>query len=220
MLSDEEIIAFVQPYTMVSRERLENALHLVQRVVEEQISGDFVEIGVWRGGVVMAICLKLKQLGVQNRHVYGYDTFEGMTAPTNDDKTFRDELAEQLLSTSPSIKCYSSYDETKQNTDMVQYPHIHLRKGDICKTPVRDIPNKIALLRLDTDWYESTKFELDFFEPRVTSNGFIIIDDYGHWKGCKKAVDLFLEQNPNIIMQTIDYTGRWWQKKLLTKVLL
>jgi len=87
---------------------------------------------------------------------------------------------------------------------------INYHKGDICKTEF--IPDAISVLRLDTDWYESTKFELDHFYDKVSSGGLIIIDDYGWWKGCKKAVDEFLDsrnanQDKKINIQPIDMEG-------------
>ena len=105
------------------------------------------------------------------------------------------------------VKFISSFAETTAAIRKTEYPHIVYHIGDIVKTDISLIPT-LALLRLDTDWYESTKFELTFFEPKVSTNGFIIVDDYGHWKGCRKAVDEFGPVN----VQTIDYTGIWWRK--------
>jgi O-methyltransferase len=87
-------------------------------------------------------------------------------------------------------------------------PNYHV--GDIVETI--KVPSPIAVLRLDTDWYESTKFELETFYPHVSPGGYVIIDDYGHWKGCKQAVDEFLALNPGITLTTIDYTGRYFIK--------
>jgi O-methyltransferase len=95
---------------------------------------------------------------------------------------------------------------TEYPKDLIKY-HV----GDILKT--KFIPDKISLLRLDTDWYESTKFELDNFYDKVSIGGIVIIDDYGHWSGCKKAVDEFLLIHPEIEIEKIDYTGIKFIKK-------
>lgn len=171
------------------------------------IPGDFIEIGVYKGGVIMAMALKCKQMGIQ-RKIHAYDTFEGMTPPTAEDKDLKGNMAADIL---PSVMCYSGFEETKQNINRCDYPFIEFHKGDILETDLKIIPHEIALLRLDTDWYELTKFELNHFEPNVVANGCVIIDDYGHWKGCKLAVDEFLN-GKNISIKTIDYTGVWWTK--------
>lgn len=153
------------------------------------------------------MALKCQQLGIQ-RKIHAYDTFEGMTPPTAKDADLNGNMASDILS---QVMCYSGFEETKQAIDKCNYPFIEFHKGDILKTDPTSIPQQIALLRLDTDWYELTKFELEHFEPKVIVNGCIIIDDYGHWKGCKLAVDEFLNRK-NISINTIDYTGIWWNK--------
>ena len=80
-------------------------------------------------------------------------------------------------------------------------------KGLVEKTLDGNFPEKISLLRLDTDFYESTKKELEILFPKLQSGGIIIIDDYGHWKGCKKAVDEYFVNKKNIFFQQIDYSG-------------
>lgn len=208
ILDDEQIMNFVSPYTMVGRERVLNVLKCVEYVVTNNIEGDLVEIGVWKGGVIMAMALKCLQLGV-SRTIHVYDTFEGMTPPTDKDIDIHNQQAASILE---SVLCYSSFDETKSNIDLCQYPNIVYHKGDITKTNIQEIPIKIAVLRLDTDWYELTRFELMYFEPNVPDNGFIIIDDYGYWKGCRLALDEFFE-GKSIEWQQIDVDGIYWQKK-------
>jgi O-methyltransferase len=206
-LDDDEIMSFVSKYTLVSNERLQNVFCCIEHVAKNNIPGDFIEIGVFKGGVIMAMALKCQQLGIERR-IHAYDTFEGMTQPTAKDEDFNGNMAADIL---PIVMCYSGFAETKQNIDMCNYPLIEFHKGDILKTELNSIPSEVALLRLDTDWYDSTKFELENFEPKVSANGCIIIDDYGHWKGCKLAVDEFLN-GKNTSINTIDYTGIWWNK--------
>lgn len=203
-MNDLDIIARVRPYTCVSIERIQNVLDLVQRCIDENIPGDFAEIGVFKGGLIMAMALKCQQLGVE-RTIHAYDTFMGMTPETADDVDYNGIPPSQYPQ--DAVKCRSTFEETRRVIEQVQYPRIVYHIGDIVKTDVTQIPT-LALLRLDTDWYESTRFELLFFEPKVSPFGFIIVDDYGHWKGCRKAVDEF--GPPHIV--PIDYTGIWWTK--------
>jgi O-methyltransferase len=203
-MNDSEIIDFVKPYTSVSRERIQNVLELVELCVKENIHGDFAEIGVFRGGLIMAMALKCKQLGV-SRTIHAYDTFQGMTPESSADVD-RDGIHASRYPPD-NVKCFSSFQETSANIRKADYPYIVYHIGDILQTDKSLIPT-LALLRLDTDWYESTKFELDVFEPKVSTNGCIIVDDYGHWQGCRKAVDEFRPPYKNII----DYTGIWWRK--------
>jgi hypothetical protein len=211
-MNDEDIIKFVTPFTSVSRERIINVLNLIDNINNNNIPGDFIEIGVWKGGLIMAIALKCIQLGI-DRKIHAYDTFEGMTNPSYDDVDMNNEFAINIFN---KVQCVSLFNETKANIDKANYSNIEYHVGDILKTDVSNIPVEIALLRLDTDWYESTKFELDYFEKNVVKDGFIIIDDYGHWKGCRKAVDDFigssLGMGKEIEINKIDYTGIWWQK--------
>lgn len=202
-MNDCEIIEAVKPFTSVSTERIVNVLTLIERVVRENTQGDLAEVGVWKGGLIMAMALKCKQLGV-SRTIHVYDTFTGMTPPTYDDVDLDGHRAQDIFH---HVQCYVSFDEVKRNIDSVGYPHIVYHVGDITQTDPTTFPT-FALLRLDTDWYESTKFELTHMEPRVSPYGFIIVDDYGHWKGSKKAVDELSPYN----LQMIDYTGVWWQR--------
>jgi hypothetical protein len=115
--------------------------------------------------------------------------------------------AEKILS---SVMCISSLDEVKKNLSACKFPNVKFVVGDILETlnVKKNIPKQIALLRLDTDWYQSTKKEMDVLYPVLSEQGVLIVDDYGHWKGSKKAVDEYFEnanQKPNI--ERIDYTG-------------
>ena len=202
-MNDSDIIAFVKPYTCVSYERLQNVLTLVEKVVKENIPGDLAEVGVWKGGVCMAMALKCKQLGV-SRTIHLYDTFSGMTQPTDHDVDLGGNRARDIFD---QVKCDISLEEVQRNLRFVDYPDVVYHVGDITKSDISAFPT-FALLRLDTDWYESTKFELTYMEPNVSPFGFIIVDDYGHWRGSRQAVDEHAPYN----LQRIDYTGVWWQR--------
>jgi hypothetical protein len=153
---------------------------------------------------------KLLQLGITYRKVHLFDTFEGMTEPCEKDIDPYDRKAENIFD---EVKCECSIEHVKFAIESVGYPmqNIYFHKGDIRAVNIEDIPIKIANLRLDNDWYELYKFELPIFEPNVTNGGVITIDDYGHWNGCKEAVDDYIN-GKNINLIKIDYTGVYWIK--------
>jgi O-methyltransferase len=214
--SNEEkaIIAKARSYTMTSVERLATLLNAVTYVAKNNIPGDIVECGVWRGGSMMVTALTLLAHGDQSRSLYLYDTFEGMSSPTKRDKSLDGVSAEQQLNQQPrgtGIWCYASLEDVRANLLSTGYPadKIHLIKGKVEDTIPSIIPPHLSLLRLDTDWYESTKHELTHLFPLLDAKGIMIIDDYGHWQGARTAVDeYFREQNRSVYLHRIDYTGR------------
>lgn len=196
--------------TMTSNERL-YALHsAVQYVVEAGIAGDFVECGVWRGGSVMMIALTLQSLGVTDRDIYLYDTFTGPPPPTDADVDIHGVSMVDL--TNRGVKWpQASADEVKANLAATNYPagHFHIVAGDVLETIPRLAPERIALLRLDTDWYESTRHELEQLFPRIAPRGVLIIDDYGYFRGARRATDEYLAKQPApYLLHRIDHTGR------------
>jgi O-methyltransferase len=212
---ENQLIAMVTGYTMTSKERIISLIRSVIYILDNNIPGDFVECGVWKGGSAMIIAKILKDRNIINRKLYLYDTFDGMVAPQELDKTFDGQDAAVLMnkqSKSDSfVWAYSPEDEVKRNLAQTEFNSelIFFIKGDVCATLLIQKPSTIALLRLDTDWYESTKAELQILFPLVSKNGIVIIDDYGHWNGCKKAVDkYFSELEQPYFFNRIDYTGR------------
>jgi O-methyltransferase len=185
-------------------------------VVENNLPGDFTECGVWKGGSSMLMALFLKSKGITNRMIYLYDTYEGMNAPTEADKSHTGEKASDVLQVQDknddsSIWCYSSLEDVKTNLISTGYPIENIRfiKGKVEDTLLKEIPGQLCLLRLDTDWYESTKMELNILYPLLVSKGVLIIDDYGHWAGARKAVDEYFQlQHEYILLHRIDVTGR------------
>ena len=210
---DIEIYESVKTYTMTSPERVHALIESVKYIVKNKIDGAFVECGVWKGGSTMAMALMLKRLGVNNRDLYLYDTFSGMSTPSDADGTGAQDRYSQYpkLSDDVSTWCLSLIEEVKDNIYSTGYnkDKIHFIKGKVEDTIPSDIPKDIALLRLDTDWYESTKHELTHLFPRLKKNGVLIIDDYGCWEGARKAVDEYIiDNNICILLNRIDYTGR------------
>ena len=210
-----EVCEFVRPFTMTSPERVFALRHGVQYLLQRGIPGDFVECGVWRGGSMMAVARTMQDSGVTDRNLYLFDTFEGMSAPTQDDVNFNGESAADLLAGSAReanpTAAFSSLDEVKSNLSSTGYPpeRVFFIKGKVEEAIPAQAPAQIALLRLDTDWYESTYHELLHLYPRLSPGGILIIDDYGHWEGARKAVDTyFAEHNLKLLLHRIDYTGR------------
>ena len=209
-----EILAACSPYTMTSKERMYALYKSVQYVVKAGILGDFVECGVWRGGSAMLMAKTLLSMGVTDRTIFLYDTFEGMSAPSDADKDFTNQIAQTLLDATTQTKetsvwCLANIGDVQRNMASTKYPaeKIIYVKGKVEDTLPTQIPRAIGLLRLDTDWYESTKHELIHLYPLLQFKGVLIIDDYGHWQGCKQAVDEYFCDKP-ILLSRVDYTGR------------
>lgn len=201
---------------MTSVERLNGLCEAVRYIDRAGISGDFVECGVWRGGSMMAIAKMCKRLGDTDRQLHLFDTFEGMSKPTDADVSIHGESADDLLATqsmedASSVWCVSGLDEVKSNMATTNYPStkVHYHIGKVEETVPREAPAKIALLRLDTDWYESTRHEMEHLFPRLVDGGVLIVDDYGHWEGARRAVDEYLEEHSiGMMLHRLDYTGR------------
>jgi len=184
----------IRPYTVSSNARLRGLYRAVRHVVTENILGDIVECGAGRGGSAALLGLTLKQLDAQ-RTLWVFDTFEGLPPPTLDDPDF--EMAKRYTGA-----CRGDLDEVVA---------LFERLG-IFALPASGV-EKIGVLHIDGDWYESVKVCLEHLYDRVTSGGIIQIDDYGHWAGARKAVDEFLRQHPSqIVLQELDYTGRQFVK--------
>jgi len=201
----------VKNYTMTSAERVNALIEAAKYVIREKIDGAFVECGVWKGGSVMAMALTLKEMG-EVREIYLYDTFSGLCAPSEaDGDAAREFFLRKKTSEDSSNWCVCSVEEVEKNILGTGYPKekCHFVKGKVEDTIPGEIPQKIALLRLDTDFYESTKHELTHLFPRLSPKGVIILDDYGRWIGSRKAVDEYIVENKlSILLNRIDNQGR------------
>jgi O-methyltransferase len=212
--ADRAIVARVSPFTMTSLERRASLIGAVDHVVKHRIPGDVVECGVWRGGSMMAIALALMARGDTSRHLYLFDTFEGMSEPTEEDKALSGESAKAQLERTArdhALWAVASLEDVKTNLASTGYPadRIHYVKGKVEDTIPGTLPTAIALLRLDTDWYESTRHELDHLYPLLARHGLLIIDDYGHWQGARQAVDEYFAKSAEpVFLHRVDYTAR------------
>ena len=214
---DLQLIREVKPFTMTSPERIYGLLAAVRYLEMNGISGDIVECGVWKGGSMMAVVKALLARKSTERELYLYDTFAGMTAPSNRDsskferKTTQESFDSMQEGDGTCKWCFSSLEETRRNVTSVGYPEgkIHFIKGPVEETIPKTIPDRIALLRLDTDFYESSKHEMVHLFPRLVSGGVLLLDDYGHWEGQRLAVDEYLSEHKiPLLLNRLDYAGR------------
>ena len=201
-------IRTVQPYSMTSIERITELYNSLEYVRLNNIGGDIVECGVWKGGNILGIMEYLHYYNI-NKNIWLFDTFEGMTEPEENDVDLNNNHASKMLHI-PVVLAYSPIDEVKNNLSKSEFNKNNLRfiVGDVSKTLLNknNVPENISILRLDTDWYKSTKDELVVLYPKLVNNGVLIVDDYGHWKGSKQAVDEYFD-GKNIVIESIDYTG-------------
>jgi hypothetical protein len=187
----------VRKWTMTSDEKLFALIVAVRHVVDASIPGDIVECGVWRGGSMQAIARTLAARGATDRELHLFDTFEGMPPPTAEDRRHDGAPAETLLAEKPRtawVWAVASLEDVQAGMAATEYPaeRIHYHQGRVEDTIPAQAPERIALLRLDTDWYSSTKHELEHLYDRVPSGGVILFDDYGYWEGAKQAVEEFI----------------------------
>jgi O-methyltransferase len=194
----KETIRTVKPWTMTSYDRIFALVVAVRYVERHRIPGEVVECGVWRGGSMQAVALTLRECGSSDRDLHLFDTFEGMPPPTELDRRINGASAEELLESGERkwlVQARAGLDDVRDGMQRTGYPaeRIHYHEGKVEDTIPAGAPEQIALLRLDTDWYESTRHELEHLYPRLAPGGVLIIDDYDYWEGSRRAVDEFLD---------------------------
>jgi len=213
---DLSIIQACKNYSATSPERMYGLINGVRYLVANQIPGDFVECGVWKGGSAMVMMKTLQQMGAADREIHLYDTFTGMTAPTEKDKSAFEadtQKAYDALKEKGGVChwAYASLEEARKNIASTGYDQkkVHFIVGRVEDTLPAQAPERIAMLRLDTDFYESTKVEMIHLFPRLISGGVLILDDYGHWEGARAAVDEYVGENKiKLLLNRLDYSGR------------
>lgn len=219
---DRAILDEAKAHTMTSPARQVALLDAVQYTLDSGIEGAFAECGVWRGGSVLAMIRKLQANGVTDRDIYLYDTFEGMTEPSDVDTSQFGDSALTVWNDAKSTgrkPWYWFFEDEEFNVDAVRamilntgYPaeRIHFVKGKVEDTIPAQVPSSLALLRLDTDWYDSTWHEMQYLYPLLSDYGVLLIDDYGHWDGCRRAVDEYFAdpQRRLPLLQRVDYSAR------------
>ena len=210
-------ITAATPYTLTGHERLAALVESVRYLVRTDLPGDVVECGVWRGGSILAVLRTLLELGVTDRDVWLYDTFTHMPRGGERDIDLYGVTASEYhgrLDAGEKLDpayAYLPLEEVTRLLHATGYPpeRLHFVQGLVEETIPTHAPDRIALLRLDTDYYASTLHELEHLYPRISERGVLIIDDYGHWRGSQEAVDEYVaaHQLP-LLLQRIDYSGR------------
>lgn len=207
------VIERVAPYTLTSVERIMGLVEAVRYVVRAEVPGDIVECGVWRGGSMMVVALALVELGVTDRDLHLFDTFTRTPDPGEEDVDSAGVPAADIideLRTAEAFR-YLPMAEVEQLLRDTGYPahRLHFVPGMVEDTIPAAAPPAIALCRLDTDWYASTAHELEHLWPRITARGVLLIDDYGEFRGARKAVDEYLAAHgERVLLHRMDYTGR------------
>lgn len=198
----KKFINLSNQYSMTGKKRMYILWQAVFNAKIKNLNGEFVECGVWRGGNVLLFKL-LNDYYNLNKSIFAYDTYDGMTQPENIDINFEGNSAKNLMKINSkndkldNIHCFTTIEEVKKNISK----HTSLKNINFIKGPVestlleeKNLPKNIAVLRLDTDFYSSTKIELNILYPRLVSGGVIIIDDYGYWAGSRRAVDEYFSE--------------------------
>ena len=189
-------------FTLLSYRRMQNLFNLAREVAS--IEGDIVECGCYNGGSA-AILARASQ-----KRIWLFDSFEGLPAPTKEDGQ-------------ATIDRYSvgwdkgSIEKVHQAFSLLGVPQVRYIcvKGWFQETLPKSSIGKIALLHVDADWYESVKLVLGRFYHDIQPGGYIVIDDYGHWEGCRKAVDEFLASiNPAVQLRRVDEDAVYFRNQL------
>ncbi|MBI2053763.1 MAG: class I SAM-dependent methyltransferase [Candidatus Staskawiczbacteria bacterium] len=209
----------VYPYTMLSWQRLSNAYELALQVEKDNLKGAFVECGVWKGGCAGVMAYALKESN-SKRKTWLFDSFEGLPEPTKKDGKMAEDYAknksEGKLETID--KCVGPMKDVKKlffEILKINPENVVIEKGwfqdtlPLAKNKIGDI----AILRLDGDWYESTKCCFQNLYDNVVVKGYVIIDDYGYWEGARKAAEeFFSERNIKPELIKIDSAGVYFKK--------
>jgi hypothetical protein len=221
----EKLKKIIKPYSMASTDdKVSELFDYLEHIRLNNVEGDFVECGVWKGGTILGIMEYLSFHNMRDRKVWGYDTFSGLTEPTENDyelNGWSHQRTKDYWLKHQNDWCKSGLEEVRNNLSSTTFPKENLKLivGDICQTLLKqeNVPLKISLLRLDTDWYESTKAEMDILYPFVSENGVVIVDDYNYWNGSREAVDetINYKEYPHINRGKIGTQLSWIKKKIV-----
>lgn len=212
-----QIFELCRAETMTSIERMYALYQATCHVLDRNVPGDLVECGVWRGGSVMLMAYALLSRGCTDRTIWLYDTFDGASPPGDDDvqeisgRRARDILDERERSPEDPFWAVAPRALVESNLRRTGYPMDCFRvvPGDVLATIPAESPASLSVLRLDTDWYQSTRHELEHLYPRLSRGGVLIVDDYGYWRGARKATDEYFQTvDARPLLNRIDYTGR------------
>jgi hypothetical protein len=208
-----ELIERVAPYTLTTPERIIGLVDAVRYLISADVPGAFAECGVWRGGSVMVMARTLVDAGVTDRELYLYDTFHQNLSPGEHDMTLAGAPVADAFNQArghPALQ-HLPMEELRAALLGTGYPEarFHLVAGLVEETLPANAPATLALCRLDTDLYESTAHELEHLWPRISPGGVLLIDDYGHFMGAKKAVDEYFERiGTPVLLERLDSSAR------------
>jgi hypothetical protein len=214
---EKKLINKCLQYSMTNFERMWSLIQSFHHVRHESLVGDFVECGVWKGGNIILLKKLIEKFNFK-KNIYGFDTFEGMAEPGFYDVNYNNKSAKKMSDEHKKKDigfAMCSLDDVKKNIkENTKTDNIFLIKGKVENTlkNKKKLPKKISILRLDTDFYESTKIELEILFPRLVKGGVLIVDDYGFWKGAKKAVDEYFCDYRQF-MHYVDHSCRLLIKK-------
>ena len=211
----KKIIKVSSQYSMTGEKRMYALYQAILNAKIKNLEGDFVECGVWKGGNILLYSL-LNDFFKLDKNIYAFDTFDGMTTPEEIDVNYQGYSASNAMEKSKkkenemNVHCFSSIEMVK--TNILQHTSINnikFVKGPVEQTLLKEenLPKKISVLRLDTDFYSSTKIELKILYPKLINGGILIVDDYGYWQGARKAVDEYF--NEKKILHIVDQTCRY-----------
>ena len=210
-LDFQRLFEATKAYSMTGKDAMYAMYTAANYILDRNIPGDFVECGVWRGGSSLLAALILKQRSERTRRQFLYDTFEGMPPPGIDDVDLHGNTAADQIEQHKDANgwCYASLENVKEAFDEhdFEFENVYV-KGDVVQTLKEHQPEQIALLRLDTDWYDSTMAELENLYPKLSPGGVLIIDDYGHWAGVSKATDEYFATVPAPLLVRVNYSVR------------
>lgn len=204
------------PFTMGGSKALENAFDVTSMAEEKGIAGALVECGVAQGGTAAMMAMTNRIRGSHPRQKWFFDSYEGLPEPTEED--YQDGALGHFVRPLPRGSCLGTIEQV---SDLLfgrlrfSREEIRLVKGWFQDTvpAQRDAVGPIAVLRLDGDWYESTKIPLDHFFDQITPGGFVIIDDYATCHGSRRATDEFIaERGLPVVLHEDGRGGIWFQK--------
>ena len=196
--------------TMIGLKRLDNLQACIENVLENSIPGDLIETGAWRGGAAIFMRAVLRAWADRERSIWVADSFEGLPKPSSerypadegDRHWTEDDLAVSLDVVKRNFERYGLLDE-----------QVRFLVGSFADTLPSAPIERLAVLRLDGDMYESTIVALRALYPKLSVGGYVIVDDYGAVSGCEQAVDDFwIEEGIDADMKPIDWTGVYWQR--------
>jgi O-methyltransferase len=201
---DPEVLAAVKPYTFCADEKLESLHQLAMRLHEKGVEGDIVECGTYKGGssAILGSTLSPKQ------HLWLYDSFAGMPEVSANDGPDAGQYAGKGVASKADV-------EEVLAKLHVSPEQVTIREGWFADSFKSPLPETVAFLHCDADWYESVMLVLETFYPRVVEGGCIVLDDFGYWEGCREAFYAFCAKHnvpPLLERRSIDQ-AYWFKGK-------